>query len=350
MLLLASAPLLLGWLLDIIFGDPSSLPHPVVWMGKWIAFGEHTLNKGNNRKAKGALFAVCSIILVYLLTRVLILFAAWLPLACIPFSELYKFNVWELQAPYILLSAVLVFYCLAGHTLRKEVRMVFEAVDRSVEDGRKQVARIVGRDTSELSAQECRTAALETLAENLSDGVIAPLFWFVVLGVPGMVMYKMINTFDSMIGYQNERYKDFGCWAAKIDDLANYVPARLTALLMVVAIKLIEVIKGLKRYDIKECPRFIELMGFISYYGPQHASPNSGWPEAALAGILNCRFGGPHNYFGEFFYKPYIGTNPRQLTTSDMRVSLHISLVAECLMIMFLVVFPFGLHYLSSSF
>ena len=112
---------------------------------------------------------------------------------------------------------------------------MFYALDRSLEEGRQQVARIVGRDTSELSAQEVRTAALETLAENLSDGVIAPLFWFSLLGTPGMLAYKMVNTLDSMIGYKTERYKDFGCWAAHIDDVANYIPARLTALLMILA-------------------------------------------------------------------------------------------------------------------
>lgn len=132
-----------------------------------------------------------------------------------------------------LIQTLLIFCCLAGTTLIREVRMVFEAVDRSLDEGRKQVARIVGRDTSALSAQEVRTAALETLAENLSDGVIAPLFWYAVLGVPGMMAYKMVNTLDSMIGYRNERYRQFGCIAARIDDVANYIPARLTALLMI---------------------------------------------------------------------------------------------------------------------
>ena len=135
----------------------------------------------------------------------------------------------------LVLQVLLIFYCLAGTTLVREVRMVFEATDRSLEEGRRQVARIVGRDTSKLSAQEVRTAALETLAENLSDGVVAPLFWYAVLGVPGMLAYKMVNTLDSMIGYRNERYRQFGCFAARLDDVANYIPARLTALLMVLA-------------------------------------------------------------------------------------------------------------------
>ena len=213
-------------------------------------------------------------------------------------------------------EALIVFFCLAGTTLIREVRAVFLALDRSLDEGRKQVARIVGRDTSELSAQEVRTAALETLAENLSDGVIAPLFWFAVLGVPGMLAYKMVNTLDSMIGYKTDRYRDFGCWAAHIDDIANYIPARLTALLMVV-------VAGKP-----------QLASFVWRNGHRHASPNSGYPEAALAGILNCRFGGPHYYFGQLFDKPYIGDNDRTLTTEDMRIAVRVNRTAEILMIL----------------
>ena len=131
-----------------------------------------------------------------------------------------------------ILVGIGVFYCLAGKTLIKEVKAVFEAVDRSTEEGRRQVARIVWRDTSNLSPQEIRAAALETLSENLSDGVIAPMFWFALLGLPGMMAYKMVNTLDSMIGYKNERYLEFGRIAAQIDDITNYIPARLTAYLM----------------------------------------------------------------------------------------------------------------------
>lgn len=299
------APLFLGWLLDLIFGDPERLPHPIVWFGKWIAWWEHRLNHGMHRKAKGAALALVSIALVMLLTHLLL---AALPklLACA-------------------VSTLLVFFCLAGKTLRREVRMVFEAVDRSTEEGRRQVARIVGRDTSELSPQEIRTAALETLAENLSDGIIAPLFWFALLGVPGMLTYKMINTLDSMIGYHSERYIDFGCWAARIDDAANFIPARITALLMALAAWTLRCKQQGNDNG--------NLVTFILRYGPQHASPNSGWPEAALAGILNCRFGGPHNYFGEYFYKPFIGSNERPLTTADMLVSLRVCLLSECIAI-----------------
>ena len=311
-----------GWMLDLLLGDPARLPHPVVYMGKWISFWEHRLNKGNHRKAKGAIFAIFSIMMVFG-----IFFALWQLPEWLKFSALS--HTLSDKSPSALSSLLLsihgiffclmVFFCLAGHTLRKEVRMVFEAVDESLDKGRKQVARIVGRDTQQLSAQEVRTAALETLAENLSDGVIAPLFWFALLGVPGMLAYKMVNTLDSMIGYQNERYKDFGCWAAHIDDIANYIPARITAIIMLLA-------NALMRLRIFSLPN---LFAFVWRNARNHASPNSGWPEAALAAILDCRFGGTHNYFGQAFYKPHIGTNPRPLTTEDMKLSIRVCFVAE---------------------
>ena len=292
-------PLLIAWLLDLMLGDPSWLPHPVVGFGKMIAFGERKLNRGSRRMTKGALMSICLITLIFALT--------WL--ICYPLTSYLS-----------LVKAIPIFFCLAGTTLIREVREVFNAVDRSLEEGRRQVARIVGRDTSELSAQEIRTAALETLAENLSDGVIAPLFWLAIGGVPGMMAYKMVNTLDSMIGYRTERYKDFGCWAAHIDDVANYIPARITALLMVIA-------AGKPK-----------LVGFVWRNGRKHASPNSGYPEAALAGILNCRFGGPHYYFGELFDKSFIGENNRLLTTADMRKAVRINRTVEVVAIILIIV------------
>ena len=276
-------PLLTAWLLDHWLGDPAWLPHPVVAFGKAISFCEHRLNRGDSRFLKGAFVAVSLVLGVYVITLLLLRLAA-------------------LFSPGMLLTVqiLLIFYCLA--------------------EGRMQVARIVGRDTSALSAQEVRTAALETLAENLSDGVVAPLFWYLLLGVPGMLAYKMVNTLDSMVGYKNERYRRFGCFAARLDDVANYIPARLTAFLMVL-------VSGR-----------LSLFAFVGRYGSQHASPNSGYPEAALAGILNCRFGGPHNYFGEEVWKPYIGSNERPLKTEDMRVAVRINRRVEWWMVVAVIV------------
>ena len=300
---------LAGWLADIILGDPAWLPHPVVGFGKLIAKGEKRWNNGENRRRKGRLLTLGLVIGSFLATITLLLGMRFL-------SEALHIG----HTLQYVSEAILVFFCLAGTTLIREVRAVFQAVDRSLEEGRTQVARIVGRDTSELSAQEVRTAALETLAENLNDGVIAPLFWLTLLGMPGMVAYKMVNTLDSMIGYRNERYLEFGRFAARLDDAAGWIPARITAFLMLL-------VAGRLR-----------LLPFVRKYGPQHLSPNSGWPEAALAAILDCRFGGPHNYFGEEVWKPYIGENDRPLTSADMERATLVNRLAESLMVLLVTV------------
>ena len=314
--------LLVGWVLDLVFGDPAKLPHPVVWFGRLISAGEHRLNRGSHRRLKGALLAIGLILLVFSL--------AWLLRILLGIFALFFYDgttIHQIPLLLYLFDILVVFYCLAGTTLIREVRQVFFALDRSLEEGRQQVARIVGRDTSQLSAQEVRTAALETLAENLSDGVIAPLFWLLLLGTPGMLAYKMVNTLDSMIGYRTERYLEFGRVAAHIDDVANYIPARLTALLMVLS------------------SGHLKLLGFVRKYGRNHASPNSGYPESALAAILDCRFGGPHYYFGELFDKPFIGSNPRELTTVDMKIAVRINRIAETIMVFLVAFFTIIINY-----
>lgn len=293
-LLLVALCLLPAWLLDRLLGDPPQLPHPIVFFGKTISWGEKRLNRGRSRVAKGALLALS----LTSLTALLFWGLEW---------GLSLLSPWAI----VPLEIVFLFFCLAGTTLCREVQMVFSAVERSEEEGRIQVARIVGRDTSALSAQEIRTAALETLAENLSDGVVAPIFYYLLFGLPGILTYKMINTLDSMIGYHSSRYIHFGRWAARIDDIANYIPARLTALLMLL-------VAGR-----------LDLLGFVASEGKHHASPNSGYPEAALAGILQCQFGGPHYYFGELFDKPYIGSTPRMLTLQDAQKGIRINHAVE---------------------
>lgn len=286
--------LLTAFLLDRCWGDPPQLPHLIVGFGHLISFFEKRCNKGTHRRWKGSLtslFLICG-------TFLTVAFLSYL--------------LWQWHAvAYFLFATLIAFYCLAGKTLTDEVRGVFEAVELSLEKGRKQVARIVGRDTATLSEQEIKAAALETLAENLSDGVIAPLFWFFLLGVPGMAMYKMVNTLDSMIGYKNERYGDYGFFAAKTDDFFNYLPARLTALFMLMV------------------SRKLSLWSFVRSFGRAHLSPNSGYPEAALAGILHCRFGGTHDYFGVSVYKPYIGEHDRPFTFHDMERAIRINRLTE---------------------
>ena len=175
------------------------------------------------------------------------------------------------------------------------------------------MGRIVGRDTGALSAHEVRTAALETLAENLSDGVVAPMLSWSIFDLSGILTYKMINTQDSMVGYLNERYRAYGYFSAKLDDLVNLIPSRITAILMLLSAGRLDLLPKTFRH------------------GKRHLSPNSGYPEEAMALLLGCRFGGPHDYFGEVVDKPYIGEVERELSDADLKEAVRIAQRTEWL-------------------
>jgi adenosylcobinamide-phosphate synthase len=276
--------LLIGFLLDCLLGDPLWLPHPIRLFGNSISFFSDKLNRGKNRRLKGAAMAFMLVAFTYISLEVVFLF-------------LKKYE-WA----YLVLGSLGVFFGLANRSLIHEsYKVMRELKTNGLQASREQLSYIVGRDTRSLNEQQIRTAVLETLAENLSDGVIAPLFYYALGGVPAMLAYKMANTLDSMIGYKSEKYWEFGWFAARFDDVVNFVPARITALLMVV---------------LSISPRGL---AYIFRFGHRHSSPNAGYPEAALAGILNCRFGGPNVYHGQLVEKPYIGRNPRPLTDSDFR-------------------------------
>lgn len=294
--------LLIGSLADKLFGDPISIPHPIVWIGKAIAILEQRLNRGNSRFLKGAI------------SSILIVSSCWLAVwSLLKITDLFIQDQLIATIIKIILTSVVVFYCLAAKTLVSEVRGVFAKSEESLEEGRKALSRIVGRDTSQLTKNQIRSAALETLSENLSDGVIAPLFWFAIGGAPAMLAYKAVNTLDSMIGYKSERYFKYGKFAARLDDFANYIPARISALLI-----------------ISTSPStFIDRLKFVLKYGRAHSSPNSGYPESAMAALLNCRFGGPSIYFGQLCEKPYIGTNQRELTLEDCEIGVRANYWAE---------------------
>lgn len=287
---IAAAGLIAGYLLDLALGDPMWLPHPIVYYGKLISYFEKTFRKGKYLIVKGALAVTILVGGIFLLFRSIMEVVDHIP-----------------DTLQIATVALFVFFGLANKTLITEVRNVFTELDKGVEQGRKAVGRIVGRDTSNLDPEQIRRAALETLSENLSDGVVAPLFYFAVLGIPGIMTYKMVNTLDSMWGYKNERFLLFGRAAARLDDIANFIPARITALLMAAV--------WWSQRSFK----------FIVKYGSKHTSPNSGYPEAALAGILNCQFGGGSFYGGVFHHKPTIGDIPKELTTQDMRQAVAVN-------------------------
>ena len=298
--MLVVLPLVIGYVVDLLLGDPENWPHPVRVFGTLIARGEATLNNGTFRFLKGTLLTIGLCVGVYLffatLNRLVLSIHPWL---------------------YIVLNGVWVWYGLANKGLITEGQNVFSALQADgLEAGRTQLSRIVGRDTSRLSAQQIRIAVLETMSENLSDGVIAPLFFYALAGVPGMMAYKLINTMDSMVGYRNERYEQFGKFAARLDDVVNFIPARLTALLMVI-------VTGSARG-----------FRFVLRYGNMHKSPNAGYPEAALAGILNCRFGGPNVYHGVLVEKPFIGEQARIIEPQEINRASSINQLSCLIMVL----------------
>lgn len=286
-----TVPLIIGYLLDLIFGDPRKLPHPIVAFGNIIGWCERHFNKGGHKKRNGCLITII------------------LPLSTLFLGGLLAWGSWILHPfAYYGIASVFVFYGLANHSLIQEGGEVIRTLEeQGLDAGRKRLSWIVGRDTSQLSPKKIYTAVLETMAENLSDGVVAPLFFYTLGGFPAMMAYKMVNTLDSMIGYKDARYKDFGCCSAHLDDVLNYIPARLTAFLIALS--------GYRK----------GIFSFIRKYARQHASPNSGYPESAMAGILDCRFGGPNIYHGMLVEKPYIGTHNRELSINDYKRAARIN-------------------------
>ena len=296
--------LVIGYLLDLLFGDPQWLPHPIRLFGYLISKLESKLNSGIHKKIKGTaatgLLAISTFLFFYYLEALIKHYQ--------PSPHLFTIYV-----------AVFVFFGLANKSLIGEGKNVIKHLNINIIKGRLRLSRIVGRETSQLTEQEVKIAVLETLSENLSDGVIAPLFYFGIAGIPGLMAYKMVNTMDSMVGYKSDRFLHYGWSAAKLDDVLNFIPARLTAFLMAL---------------ISLTPRSWQ---FILKYGRSHASPNAGYPEAALAGILNCKFGGPNYYHGQLVHKPIIGLNNKEITAKDLTTAFRINHATTLLMITILV-------------
>ncbi|MCH2229525.1 MAG: adenosylcobinamide-phosphate synthase CbiB [Crocinitomicaceae bacterium] len=290
------AVLLVAFMLDSIFGDPRKLPHLIVGFGNLISLGEKLLNKGSVRFLKGMFLTITLVVTTW--------FAGWILMSFL-----------KLNIAFIAVGSILLFYCLANRTLIKEGYAVFRSLDESLENGRKRLSWIVGRETKRLNAQQVRQATFETMSENLSDGVIAPLFFFALFGIPGVLSYKMINTLDSMIGYRSEKYEQFGKFAARLDDVVNFIPARITAFLIIIA--------GGKPQGI----------GFVFSEGKKHKSPNAGYPEAALSFVLDCQFGGPNYYHGEFVHKPYIGINKRLIESNEIKTVAKINWISSIIFI-----------------
>ena len=284
-----------GFVLDAIFGDPAWLPHPVVYMGKAISTLEKGLRARLPKTPEGELWG----------GRIL---AFCLPMGTLALTSLVCMGAAALHP--LLGLAVQMFWCgqaLAAKGLVQESMNVYRELTKpDLPAARTAVSRIVGRDTQALTAEGVTKAAVETVAENASDGVIAPLLYMLLGGAPLALTYKAINTMDSMVGYKNTQYLYFGRAAAKLDDVANYLPSRIAALLWVAA-------AALTGNDARNARRIWRRDR------RNHASPNSAQTESACAGALNVQLAGPAYYFGEYYPKPTIGDAVRPIEPEDIR-------------------------------
>ena len=302
---LGIAALIAGYLLDLLLGDPEWLYHPVRLIGKYISFAEKRLRKRGGNLRIGALILTISTTLATMAAATLIL--------------------WLLRlagdVPLFIGMALMDWMGIAVTCMAKEARGVGRALKLGVGPARKQVARIVGRDTENLNEEEIIKATVETVAENTTDGVISPILYALIGGPVLLWGYKAVNTLDSMVGYMDEKYRDIGWSSAKLDDVLNYIPARLTALLMAFAARL----TGM---DGKNALRIVRRDH------ANHKSPNSAWSEAAAAGALHIQLGGTHLYFGKPVEKPTIGDEDRPAEEEDIRRVNSLLYVTSFLMIL----------------
>ena len=285
--------LLCGAILDLLIGDPEWFPHPVRLIGRVIAFAEGLAKRDDPPRRvlrrRAVWVGLCVVALTALATAGLM-------------AALGRLGFW----PRFIGMGLVAWTCLSARNLADEAEGVRRALEESLEAGRARVARIVGRDTAELSRREVLCATLETVAENLSDGVVSPMFWLALGGPVAGMAFKAVSTLDSMIGYMDERYRDVGWFSARMDDVCNFVPARVTALLMCV------------------CAFPLGLDGRSAFRvlrrdHRNHLSPNCAWPEAAAAGALGVMLGGAHRYFGKVVEKPTIGDDLRPPEGDDIR-------------------------------
>ena len=290
----------IAFLLDIMIGDPRWFPHPVRMIGVCIEYCEKVLRRLVPSEQVGGIFLAFIIVIgTYLVTYQLLVF----------FYEIR----WSLG---IITSIVIIFFSLSTRDLLSEARNVLNALKSgNLKNARKNLSRIVGRDTQNLSEEQIATGCIETSAENIVDGIIAPLF-YAFIGGPALAMaYKSINTLDSMVGYKNDKYIDFGRASAKLDDIANYIPARIAAVVLPIASYL--------------CGAdYSNSVKILKRDGQKHPSPNSGIPEAAIAGALGIRLGGPSIYNDVSSYKPFIGDQQKDVSFDDINSASKIVMVS----------------------
>ncbi len=297
-----------AYLLDLAFGDPPKFPHPVKMMGGLINYLEVKLNKGAGKavlRIKGAILALAVTAAAFFISFYIIVIAAGA-------------NPHAGRAVWILLA----YTCLAFKDLKvhaDKIHKHLEAEDLS--EAKKALSLIVGRDTDRLSGEAVVNAAVESISENTSDGVIAPLFYLLIGGPPLALAFKAVNTLDSMVGYRNEKYMDFGWFSARLDDAANYITARITGVL----ISLSSLISG---------KGFKPSFGIMLRDGRKHPSPNSGLPEAAMAGALGLKLGGNSSYGGKIVPKEHIGEGLSPAEPSKIKEAIEIAFISSSIMVL----------------
>jgi len=280
--------------LDLLIGDPRWLPHPVIMMGKLISFLDRKWNKGNHRVAKGFGLTITVVVLVFLLSLAIIFL---------------MYQIHPIAA--VLTQVYLISTTIAIKGLASAAYSVLIPLGKGdVVEARRQLSMIVGRDTDQLDEAEIVRGTVETVAENTVDGITAPLFWAIIGGAPLALVYRAINTLDSMVGYKNEKYQQFGFASAKLDDLVNFIPARITVLSIWLAAFFI---KGSNKKN-----------GWSSTWrdARKHPSPNSGWSEAMVAGLLGVQLGGINYYHGVKSERATMGNRLRELERADIEKAI----------------------------
>jgi adenosylcobinamide-phosphate synthase len=295
-----------AYIIDIIVGDPRWFPHPVAIIGRWTRFVEgkiraHTTHASEKKGGIVLWFSVIipAFFITYGITEI-------------------SFFIGALFG--MITTALLASLTLAARSLYKESRVVIDALTRGdMEAARKGLSMIVGRDTANLDEAEILRAVIETVSENLSDGIVAPMFYLAVGGLPLAMTYKAVNTLDSMVGYKDAKYMDIGCFSAKMDDVLNWIPARITGFIITIA-------SFILRFNWRDSWRIMRRDG------RNHTSPNSGIPEAAVAGALGIRIGGENIYSGEIIRKPTIGDRLKETDKKDVKKVWAIMFTSSLLM------------------
>lgn len=304
----------IAYFMDLIVGDPYGFPHPVIYIGKLISKLEKGLRKYNiNMKLAGTLLCLIVILSVAFVSYVI--------------CKLASINIYL----YIIVSSIILCTCISTKCLADEGKKIYNSFEKGdIEFSRKQLSYIVGRDTKYLDEREIIRATVETIAENTVDGTISPMFYAFIGGPILSMIYKSVNTMDSMIGYKNEKYIDFGMAAAKLDDILNYIPARISFISFVIA-------SFMLGYDYKSCIKI------VIRDRKNHNSPNCAYPEAAVAGALGIELGGVNIYFGEKVYKPTIGDKKREIKKEDILSTNRILYLSTFISLLLFIIITFSI-------